>query len=354
VLRSSRTALDADPLLAAGSARNWRGSRRPPPIPVKTLTKRHFTLALDPLAPPPGLERAILAIGNFDGIHRGHVAVIHRAQALAAARGLPCAVLTFEPHPSDFFGGLGTIFRLSPLETKAALVEKLGIDGMIVLTFDAALASLPAEDFVRDILVKRLGAGGVIAGYDFDFGYNRGGTPAFLKAAGETYGFTVEIVERIDSDESGAIQIASSTATRAALEAGDIAQATALLGHPYVISGPVLPGAQLGRTLGFPTANIQAPPSCRLRHGIYAVRAEVEGETYDGVASYGRRPTVDNGAPLLETFLFDFSGDLYGKVMHVSFIAWIRPEEKFESLEALTAQIARDAEEARRILKGTA
>jgi len=317
---------------------------------TKTLTPRHFTLAIDPVSPPEGLEGAILAVGNFDGLHRGHAAVITRAMTLARARGLPCAVLTFEPHPSDYFAGMGTIFRLTPLEAKAALIERLGVDGMIVLTFDAALATLPAETFVRDILLRRLGAGGVIAGYDFHFGRARGGTPAFLRDAGAAHGFVVEIVERIDAAESSATQTASSTATRAALEAGDIAQATALLGHPYSITGPVLPGQRLGRTLGFPTANMRADPSCRLRYGIYAVRAEVDGVTYDGVASYGRRPTVDNGAPLLETYLFDFSGDLYGKVMTVSFIAWIRPEEKFDSLEALTAQIARDAAEARALL----
>ncbi|WP_246725297.1 bifunctional riboflavin kinase/FAD synthetase [Beijerinckia sp. L45] len=315
-----------------------------------TLTARPFTLALDPMTPPPRLEHAILAVGNFDGIHRGHVAVIERAKALAKARDVPCAVLTFEPHPSDYFGGAGTIFRLSPLDAKAAMIEKLGVDGMIVLTFDAALASLPAEAFVREILVERLGVGGVIAGYDFHFGRHRGGTPAFLKTAGATHGFTVDIVERIDADETGAVQIASSTATRTALEAGDIAQATALLGHPYTIAGPVLPGQQLGRTLGFPTANMQADPSCRLRHGIYAVRATVDGVTHDGVASYGRRPTVDNGAPLLETFLFDFSGDLYGKVMDVAFIAWLRSEEKFDSLEALTVQMLKDAADAKAAL----
>jgi riboflavin kinase/FMN adenylyltransferase len=330
----------------------WLGARRPidDPYLTDTLTARPFTLALDPMTPPPRLERSILAIGNFDGIHRGHVAVIERARALAKARDVPCAVLTFEPHPSDYFGGMGTIFRLSPLDVKAAMIEQLGVDGMIVLTFDAALATLPAEAFVSDILVDRLGVSGVIAGYDFHFGRNRGGTPAFLKKAGEIHGFIVQIVERIDADETGAIQIASSTATRAALEAGDIAQATALLGHPYTISGPVLPGQKLGRTLGFPTANMQADPSCRLRHGIYAVRGTVDGVTYDGVASYGRRPTVDNGAPLLETFLFDFSGDLYGKVVHIAFIAWLRAEEKFDSLETLTVQMLRDADDAKAAL----
>ncbi len=309
-----------------------------------------FTFVVDPQSPPDRLHKAIFAVGNFDGIHRGHVAVINRAKAAARRLGLPCAVLTFEPHPSDFFRGAGTIFRLTPLEAKAAMIAALGLDGLIVLTFDAGLAGLDAETFVRDVLLRRLDAGGVVAGYDFHFGYGRGGTPAFLRAAGAAHQLHVEIVGRIEADAAGPLQAASSTATRRALEAGDIGTATSMLGHSYTISGPVLPGQRLGRTLGFPTANIVADPSCRLRHGIYAVRAAVEGVTYDAVASYGRRPTVDNGAPLLETFLFDFAGDLYGKVMDVAFVAWLRAEEKFDSLEALTTQMLRDAVDAKRAL----
>ncbi len=313
-------------------------------------TARAFTLGIDPPSPPVALRKAVFAIGNFDGVHRGHVTVIERAKALARTHGLPCALLTFEPHPSDFFRGAETIFRLTPLKAKAAMIEALGLDGMIVLTFDGALAELTAEAFVRDVLIGRLDAGGVVAGYDFHFGLGRGGTPAFLVAAGLRHDFPVEIVERVEADAAGPLQAASSTATRRALEEGDIALATTLLGHPFTVTGSVLPGQKLGRTLGFPTANVQADPSCRLRHGIYAVRASVEGVTYDGVASYGRRPTVDNGAPLLETFLFDFSGDLYGKVMAVAFIAWLRAEEKFDSLEALTAQMLRDADDAKAAL----
>ena len=309
-----------------------------------------LTLVVDPVRPAEGLEKAVVAIGNFDGIHRGHKAVIERARALAAEQDAPCAVLSFEPHPSDYFGGRGTIFRLTPREDKAKLVAALGVDGMIVLTFDASLANLPAEDFVRKVLVERLGIGGIVAGYDFHFGKMRGGTPAFLREAGDRYGFAVEIVARIDADSEGSIAAASSTATRAALEVGDVAEAAKLLGHPYTIAGTIAHGQKLGRTLGFPTANITADPSCRLRHGIYAVRAEIDGIVRDGVASWGRRPTVDNGAPLLEVFVFDFEGDLYGKAMDVTFIAWLRAEAKFDSLAALTAQMTKDAEAARAIL----
>ena len=317
---------------------------------VENTSAKGFLLAADPQTPPAGLAHAVLAIGNFDGIHRGHKAVIQRARTVATERGVPCAILTFEPHPSDYFRGAGTIFRLTPREAKAKLAARLGLDGMIVLTFDAAMADLLAEDFVKTILVDRLGAGGIVAGYDFHFGKMRGGTPAFLRGAGERYGFTVEIVGRVDTDAEGLIETASSTATRAALEEGDVAKAAKLLGHPYTISGIVRSGQRLGRTLGFPTANLEADPSCRLRHGIYAVQTEVDGVTRDGVASWGRRPTVDNGAPLLEVFLFDYAGDLYGKTMEVAFVAWLRAEEKFDDLDALKAQMRRDADDARAAL----
>ena len=312
---------------------------------------RRFVVAVDPERPVAGLERAIVAIGNFDGIHRGHKAVIQRAKAMADARGLPSALLTFEPHPSDYFGGPGTIFRLTPMPTKAKLVAGLGLDGMIVLTFDAALANLPAEGFIEDVLLRRIGIGGIVAGFDFHFGKKRGGTPVMLAAAGARLGFDVEIVAKIEADAEGTIATASSTATRAALQDGDVGRAARLLGHPYSIAGTVVGGQKLGRTLGFPTANIATDPTCRLRHGIYAVRAEVDGRVLDGVASYGRRPTVDpDGAPLLEVFLFDFSGDLYGKVIDVAFVGWLRAEAKFDGLDTLTAQMRRDADDARRCL----
>lgn len=315
---------------------------------------QNFILAVDPAAPPPGLEGAVVAIGNFDGVHRGHVAVIRRAEALAQKLGRPCAVLTFEPHPTDFFLGEKTIFRLAPMRAKAKSLQRLGIDGMIVITFDAALASLTAEQFVVEVLVRRLGVRAVVAGYDFHFGAGRKGTPVFLQQSGERHGFLAEIVERVSALGSEADEAASSTATRAALEAGDVEHAARLLGHPFSILGEVLHGQKLGRALGFPTANLVPDPTCRLRHGIYAVRVEVDGALYNGVASFGRRPTIDNGAPVLEVYLFDFSGDLYGRTIEVFLIGWIRPEEKFPSLDALKAQIAADAERARTILRDDA
>jgi riboflavin kinase/FMN adenylyltransferase len=311
---------------------------------------RKFIIAIDPAAPPPGLEGAVAAIGNFDGVHHGHVAVIERARRLGQKLGRPSVVLTFEPHPTDFFKGAGTIFRLTPRDAKAKILERLGIDGMIVLTFDKALASLPAEAFVTEILLRRLAIRAVVAGYDFHFGADRSGTPAFLEDAGRRHDFIVEIVARVAAHTSEAP--ASSTATRAALAAGDVARAALLLGRPFAIMGKVIAGQKLGRTLGFPTVNLLPDASCRLRHGVYAVRVMVGINTYDSVASYGRRPTFDNGQALLEAYLFDFSGDLYSETIEVLFIGWIRPEAKFASAAALVEQMKQDEVRAREILSG--
>jgi riboflavin kinase / FMN adenylyltransferase len=311
---------------------------------------KKFIAAIDPTAPPPGLEGAVAAIGNFDGIHRGHLAVIERARALARKLNSPCVVLTFEPHPADFFQGQNTIFRLTPPDAKAKALERLGIDAMIVITFDKTLADLPAEAFISEILVQRLKIRAVVAGYDFHFGARRSGSPAFLKEAGKRHGLAVEIVGRVAAGAGESSEAASSTAARAALEEGDATRAAQLLGHPFAIIGKVIHGQERGRTLGFPTVNILADPSCRLRHGIYAVRTVACGKTYDGVASYGRRPTFDNGRTLLEAFLLGFSGDLYGETIEVFFIAWIRAEEKFDSAAALIAQMKLDEARAREIL----
>ena len=312
---------------------------------------KKFIVAIDPAVPPPGLAGAVVAIGNFDGVHRGHLAVIRRAVALAQELKCPSAVLTFEPHPTDFFKGPNTIFRLTPRDAKARVLEQLGIDGMIVATFDKALATLPAEAFIAEILVRRLRVRVVIAGYDFHFGTGRSGSPAILKEAGNRHGFAVEIVERVLADTAGINEAASSTAARAALEAGDAERAMRLLGHPFAIMGKVIHGQELGRKLGFPTVNLLPDPSCRLRHGIYAVRVVAGTKIYDGVASYGRRPTFDNGQALLEAFLFDFSGDLYGETIEVLFIGWIRAEAKFDSVAALIAQMQRDETRAKEILR---
>jgi riboflavin kinase / FMN adenylyltransferase len=313
-----------------------------------------FVIARDPAAPPPGLEGAVVAIGNFDGVHRGHQAVLTRARALADRLGKPCAVLTFEPHPADFFAGRQVVHRLTPENTKALALSRFGVDGMIVLSFAAELARLEAELFVTDILVGRLGISGAVVGYDFHFGRGRIGSPAFLADAGKRHGFAVEVVEKITADERGSLDAVHSSGVRAALERGDVAEARRLLGNDFFVTGEIIHGQKLGRTIGFPTANLRIDPSSGLRFGIYAVRLKVDGRTFDGVASWGRRPTVDNGAPLLEVYVFDFAGDLYGKQVEVDFVEWLRPELKFDGLDALTAQIEKDCEEARAALRAKA
>ena len=309
-----------------------------------------FFTARDPQSPPEGLEGAVYVIGNFDGVHRGHAAVAARAKALATSLGKPCAALTFEPHPVDYFTGKRTIFRLTPEPAKARGLARLGLDGVVVLTFGPDIAQREPGEFVKDVLVRRLGASGVVVGYDFHFGKARAGTPAFLKEAGQRHGFAVEVVEKVMADPDGTSETVHSAATREALEAGDVARARKLLGHDWFVTGEVIHGQKLGRTLGFPTANIALDPSCRLAYGIYAVRMSVDGVVHNGVASFGRRPTVDNGPPLLEVFVFDFASDLYGKEVEVDFVEWIRGEEKFASLDALVERIRLDEKEARRLL----
>ncbi|MGJ0392892.1 MAG: bifunctional riboflavin kinase/FAD synthetase [Methylocystis sp.] len=309
-----------------------------------------FLVVQDPVSPPAGLEGAVAAIGNFDGLHRGHRGVVARAQTLAKKLGRPCVLLTFEPHPADVFAGKPVIFRLTPPDAKAAQAARLGLDGMIVLSFNKEFAARPAEDFTKEILAKRLGLSAVVAGYDFRFGAGRRGDADFLKAEGARLGFVVEIIQPIVQDEEGSLEAVSSTATRAALEQGDVALARRLLGHPYFVRGVVRHGDKRGRLLGFPTANISLDPSNRLRHGIYAVTIEIDGVIRGGAANFGRRPTFDNGPPLLEIFIFDFSGDLYGKEVEVAFFGFIRGEEKFESVEALIAQMEDDCIRAREIL----
>jgi riboflavin kinase/FMN adenylyltransferase len=323
-----------------------------PTLPERPLPEgaHPFIVARDPWALPPGLAGAVVALGNFDGLHRGHKGVLARARALATKLQKPCAVLTFEPHPADFFAGASVIFRLTPPDAKAVLLARLGLDGMVILTFDAGFAALTAAQFTSDILSHRLGVSAVVAGYDFRFGAKRQGDADFLRSEGSRLGFAVEIVERISKDEAGSLDAVSSTATREALERGEVALARDLLGNPYLVEGVVIHGQKRGRDLGFPTANIALDPSNRLRHGVYAVTIEARGVIHRGVASFGRRPTFDDGPPLLEVFVFDFSGDLYGERVEVAFHGFIRGEEKFDSIEALVARMHADVATAKEIL----
>ena len=293
------------------------------------------------------LAGAVVAIGNFDGVHRGHRAVIGAAQARARELGRKAAALTFTPHPRSFLRPQDSLFQLSSERDKLRLLAGTGLDGAVVMHFDAALAATPADDFVTKILAGELGIGGAAIGFDFHFGKNRMGSPGFLAEQGARLGFAVDIAPPLE-DEGRPV---SSGAVRAALAAGRVVEATELLGAPWFVAGEVIHGDKRGRELGFPTANLKLSPSCGLKHGIYAVRMGISGERRDGVASFGRRPMFDDGAPLLEVFLFDFDGDLYGKTIDVAFIGWVRHEQKFESIETLKRHMTSDVAHARDSLK---
>ncbi|TPM46466.1 bifunctional riboflavin kinase/FAD synthetase [Mesorhizobium sp. B2-2-3] len=300
---------------------------------------------------PADLRGGVVAIGNFDGVHRGHQAVLERALAEARRRGVPALVLTFEPHPRKIFRPEIPLFVLTPPPMKARLLSLLGFAALVEQPFTRDFASLSAEAFVTDVLERTLGITHAVTGFDFHFGKDRQGGPAYLMAAGERHGFGVTLVDAF-RDESA--EVVSSSRIRALLCEGAVAEAAGLLGYRFTVESEVVGGQKLGRTLGFPTANMRLPAEATLREGIYAVRfRRADGRLHDGVASFGRRPTVDDdGAPLLETFVFDFSGDLYGEICQVSFFGYLRSEFKFDGLDALVAQMKRDEAEARALLAG--
>ncbi|WP_320195480.1 bifunctional riboflavin kinase/FAD synthetase [Agrobacterium rosae] len=313
------------------------------------MTVFHRNEQKEPL--PDSLKGGVVAIGNFDGVHRGHRAVLDRALELARARNIPVLALTFEPHPRTVFRPETPVFRLTPGPVKARLLVAEGFQSVIEYPFDRDFAQRSAEDFVKSVLVDWLGASAVVTGFDFHFGKGREGGPAFLMEAGRRHGFDVTLVDAF-RDEGA--EVVSSSRIRELLAQGDVVGAAGLLGYRYTVEAEVIGGQKLGRTLGYPTANMALPPETELKPGIYAVRfRRMDGRLYDGVASFGYRPTVtDNGAALLETFVFDFSGDLYGELCSVSFFGHLRDELKFDGLEALVAQIKRDEEEARALLAG--
>lgn len=300
---------------------------------------------------PAELRGGVVAIGNFDGVHRGHQAVLQRALDEAERRGAPALVLTFEPHPRTVFRPDIPLFILTPPLVKARLLRELGFDAVIEQRFDREFAGQNAEEFVTGILDRKLGISHAVTGFDFHFGKNRQGGPAFLMESGKRHGFGVTLVDAF-RDEGA--DIVSSSRIRDLLKEGNVVEAAGLLGYRFTVAETVILGKQLGRTLGFPTANMKLPETVELKYGIYAVRLRrANGTPHDGVASFGRRPTVDeDGVPLLETYVFDFSGDLYGETCEVSFFGYLRGEEKFDGLDALTAQIRRDEAEARALLSG--
>ncbi|AYM04561.1 MULTISPECIES: bifunctional riboflavin kinase/FAD synthetase [Agrobacterium] len=313
------------------------------------MTVFHRNEKKEPL--PEALRGGVIAIGNFDGVHRGHRAVLDRALELAEARGVPALVLTFEPHPRSVFRPDTPVFRLTPAPLKARILEAIGFRSVIEYPFDREFSQRSAEEFVQSILVDWLHASAVVTGFDFHFGKGREGGPAFLMEAGKRHGFDVTLVDAF-RDEGA--DVVSSSRIRSLLCDGDVAGAAGLLGYRFTVESEVIGGQKLGRTLGYPTANMALAPETELKAGIYAVRfRRPDGSIHDGVASFGYRPTVtENGAALLETFVFDFSGDLYGEVCSVSFFGHLRDELKFDGLDPLVAQIRRDEEEARAMLSG--
>ena len=311
---------------------------------------RHYTDV------PDTLRGGVVVLGNFDGVHRGHQAVFGSARAVARKTGAPLVALTFEPHPRSYFRPDDPPFRLTPFRNKPHLIEALGIDLLLVLHFDESLHNMTAEDFVAAVLVGGLGASHVVVGYDFVFGHNRGGDTEFLRRAGAENGFGVTIVEPVSAPGD---RIYSSTRIRDHLRAGQPGEAAALLGRPFEFEGRVMHGNALGRDLGYPTANLTFGEYLQPAYGIYAVRVGIEEEDgprwHDGVASFGIRPTIgEDDDPILEAYIFDFSGDLYGKHLRVQLIDYLRPEIKFDGLEALTAQIEEDCRVAREILRKAA
>ena len=284
-------------------------------------------------------------MGNFDGVHLGHRAVIAAALEMGRTHGRPALALTFEPHPRRFFSPNTPQFRLTDETDKLRLLAGTGLAGAVVMTFDKARAGTSAQDFIHHDLIERLGVSGIAVGYDFHFGKGRVGSPSLLVTRRPAR-HRGRRAAHVDIDE----RPVSSSAIRIALAEGHIDEATAMLGAPWFITGEVIHGEKRGRDLGYPTANIRLDANCGLKHGIYAVRVGRGTERLDGVASFGRRPTFDNGAPLLEIFLFDFKGDLYGQALDCAFIGFIREELKFDSLEALIRQMDDDSARARAML----
>ncbi len=308
------------------------------------------TFVLDPDKPIPAeLRGAVLALGNFDGVHRGHAELARVAREMAALRGASSAALTFEPHPRSVFRPDQPVFRLTPPAVKTELLAQAGLPLTFVLPFNRDIAAVHAEAFVDDLLFGKLGAAGLVCGFDFHFGQGRSGSPEMLEARGAAAGVPVSVVPPY----AWAGEPVSSTLIRNLLEQGDVARAAEFLGRPWFVRGVVAHGDKRGRDLGYPTANLHLARDCRLKYGIYAVRMKIDGVWHDGVASFGSRPTFDDGAPRLETFVFDFSGDLYGKQVDVALVEWLRGEAKFDGLPALIAQMDADSLRARDILSKT-
>ena len=297
---------------------------------------------------PPELRGGAVAIGNFDGVHRGHQALIGKAVEAAKAIGAPAGVMIFEPHPREFFKPDEPHFRLTALDEKLRVFGLLGLDFAVVAPFDKAFSELDHYTFADDVLISALGVRHVVIGYDFYYAKDRRGSPESMILAGIERDFDVTVVQPVA--ENG--EVFSSTSIRLKLAQGDIAGANRELGRSWRITGKVVGGAKRGTGLGYPTANVPMPKGTTLGHGIYAVRAHVDGKVHDAAAYLGTRPTFDNGMPVLEVFLLDFDGDLYGHDIAVEFIGFIRDDRKFDTPDALVAQMNEDVAKVRSVLAG--
>lgn len=302
----------------------------------------------------PGLKSSVVAIGNFDGLHRGHQQLLAIAQSEAARRGVPWGLLTFEPHPRTYFRPQDPVFRLTPQHLKARLAKALGADFIYCLDFDESLAAMPPEDFIARHLIATLGVSHVVTGYDFHFGKGRKGTAETLRNAGTADSFTVTIVDQVTDDGDGHAPFSSSS-IRSALRRGNVAEASRELGYHWIIAGEVVQGDQRGRTIGFPTANIIVEPGGEPCRGIYAVEARDAAAppgspSWMGAAYFGDRPTFNTNRTFLETYLLDQDIDLYGKTLMVSFIDLIRGDKTFKSVGDLIEQMQDDCLKARSIL----
>lgn len=297
---------------------------------------------------PDGLKGAAVAIGAFDGVHRGHTAVIARARDAAVRLGSPLGVVSFDPHPRRWFQPAAAPFRLMTPEQMARALAPLGVNRLYLLPFDAEMAAQSDETFARQVLAGGLGIRHAAVGFDFTYGKDRAGSPEGLRRHGEALGFTVDVTSRID-DEDG-LKL-SSSAVREALKAGDMTRAAAILGRPFAIEGEVVHGDKRGRTIGVPTANVRMGDYMRPAYGVYATRTRLpDGRVIDGVANLGVRPMYELDEPLLEVWLFDFDGDLYGQVIETELVAFLRGEMAFGGLDALKMQIEADAAAARAVL----
>lgn len=300
---------------------------------------------------PAGLRGAAVVIGNFDGVHRGHQALVEVAHAEAGGRAGRVGLVTFEPHPRSFFRPEEPVFRLSPLPLKARLAGALGVEFVVALTFDKALAALEAEAFVHEVLVRRLGVSHVVTGHDFHFGHGRKGNADTLRQLGGALGFAVSVVEQVT--DKGGLSPFSSSDIRAALRHGNVEAAGRQLGYWWTVLGTVVEGDRRGRLIGFPTANLVLPPGTEPREGIYAARVRLDGRgpALPGAAYIGTRPTFATNRSFLEVHLLDFEGDLYGRELMVDLVSYLRPDQTFDGVEPLKRQMREDCASAARALE---